>query len=174
MEERYNGDLANGLGNLVQRVVTLIDSNLDGELIFKEELIEKETRDKRQETSLKIKNNIENFKLHEALGNIWEIVGYANGYVDNKKPWVLSAGGGSPSDGRAGAFDGKDKPEELLKIMTNLVSLLVFIGWHLYPFMPATSDKIFEIFGVERRIDAPLNNYRLRIKKGEGLFPRLK
>lgn len=155
--ERYNGDLANGLGNLIQRVATLIDSNLDGELIFKEELIEKETRDKKQEISLKIKKNIENFKLHEALANIWEMVAFANAYVDNKKPWTL-----------------KDKPEEFLKVMTNLILMITSISWNLYPFMPETSDKIFEIFGIEKRIDASLNNYRLRVKKRKGLFPRLK
>lgn len=157
LEERYNGDLANGLGNLVQRVVTLIDNNMDGELIFKEELVEKETGDKMQATSLKIKDNIENFKLHEALASVWDIMSYANAYVDNKKPWTL-----------------KDKPEEFLKVMTNLVLMITSIAWNLYPFMPETSDKIFEIFGFEKRMDVPLNNHRLRIKKGTGLFPRLK
>lgn len=157
LEERHNGDLANGLGNLVQRTATLVETMLNGELIFKEELVEKEINDMRQTTSLKIKNNIESFKLHEALANIWEIVAYANAYVDNKKPWMF-----------------KDKPEEFLKVMTNLVSMITFISWNLYPFLPETSDKIFEIFGIEKRIDEPLNNYRLRIKKGEPLFPRLK
>ncbi len=156
LEERYNGDLANGLGNLVQRVATLIGSNMDGELIFKEELIEKEVTEKMKEISENYKKNIAEFKLHEALGNVWEIISFANSYVDSHKPWVL-----------------KDKPEEFLKVMTNLVLMITSIGWNVYPFMPETSDKIFEVFGIERRMDVPLNNYRLRIRKGVGLFPRL-
>lgn len=156
LEERYNGDLANGLGNLVQRVATLIETKMDGELIFKEELIEKGSVSKIESLKQEYNKNIDNFKLHEALGNIWEIVAYANAYIDDKKPWAL-----------------KDKPEEFLRVMTNLVLMITSIGWNLYPFMPETSDKIFEILGIERRTDVPLNNYRLRIKKSGGLFPRL-
>jgi len=156
LEERYNGDLANGLGNLVQRIATLIDSNLDGELIFKEELIDKEVRDKMRENFKSYRKNIDEFKLHEALGNVWEIVNYANVYVDDKKPWKL-----------------KDRPDEFLKVMTNLTLMVTTTSWDLYPFMPETADKIFEIMGMEERMDAPLNNAKLRIKKGGGLFPRL-
>lgn len=157
LEERYNGDLANGLGNLIQRVATLIETNMDGELIFKEELIEKGLVSKIEGLKQEYNKNIESFKLHEALANVWDIVGYANAYIDDKKPWVL-----------------KDKPEEFLKVMTNLVLMICSISWNLYPFMPETSDKIFRIFGIEKRMDAPLNNYRLRVKKEKGLFPRLK
>src|SRR3990167_6752256 len=63
LEDRYNGDLANGLGNLVQRVVVLIDNNLGGELIYESE--------KCKVKSVKLEDyrkGIEEFKLHDALG----------------------------------------------------------------------------------------------------------
>ena len=148
--------MANGLGNLVQRVATLIESNLDSELIFKEELIDKEVSDKIKDSSESYKKHIVQFKLHEALGNVWDIVNYANAYIDEKKPWKL-----------------KENPEEFLKVMTNLVLMITSVGWNIYPFMPETSDKIFEIFGLDKRMDTPLNNSHLRIKKSGGLFPRL-
>src|SRR3989344_1673016 len=81
LEDRYNGDLANGLGNLVQRVATLIESNLGGELIYK----------KITDYGLRITNYdkaIEEFRLHDALGEIWKVVGDANQYVDERKPWA--------------------------------------------------------------------------------------
>ncbi len=157
LEDRYNGDLANGLGNLVQRVATLIDTNLYGELIYKEELIEKETSNKAEESGKSCKNNINNFKLHEALGNIWELVNFANVYIDNKKPWAL-----------------KENPEEFLKVMANLVYCIYSISWNLQSFLPGTSEKIFKIYETEdRKADVPLENSRFRIKKGGVLFPRL-
>src|SRR3990167_9652571 len=72
LEERYNGDLANGLGNLVQRILTLIDNNLDNELIYKTELIQDDVKKLVIEIKEKYEKNIDNFALHEALGNIWE------------------------------------------------------------------------------------------------------
>src|SRR3990167_5128003 len=65
LEERYNGDLANGLGNLVQRVATLIETDLDGELIYKKENLLSGVPEFNKE---EIGKHIESFKLHEALG----------------------------------------------------------------------------------------------------------
>lgn len=155
--QRYNGDLANGLGNLVQRILTLIDDKLDGELIYKEELISKEVGGKINEKFGAYKANIENFSLHEAAANIWELINFADKYMDNKKPWAAI----------------KHDEKEFLETMTNLVAVIYKVAWMLLPFMPETADKIFETFGADKNAGT-LENYKFRVKKSEGLFPRLK
>ena len=157
LEERYNGDLANGLGNLVQRIITLIESKINGELIFKKELLEKEVEARVAELFKKYRESIDNFQLHEALGNVWELVSLGDKYMDDKKPWVAI----------------KHDEAEFLKIMTNLVSVLYNVAWMLLPFMPETADKIFEALSADKKAGT-LENYKFKIKKSEGLFPRIK
>ncbi|MDP3697705.1 MAG: methionine--tRNA ligase [Candidatus Taylorbacteria bacterium] len=156
LEERYNGDLANGLGNLVQRTITLIENNLTGELIYKPALIEKEVKNKIDELFKEYVKNIDNFLLHEALGRTWDLVGFANKYIDDKKPWAAV----------------KHDEAEFLAIMNNALYILYNIAWMLVPFLPETADKIFTTLGADRDVKT-LENYKFRVIKGEGLFPRL-
>lgn len=155
LEERYNGDLANGLGNLVQRVITLIDTKLNGELIFNKELVEKQIEEKINFVFKKYSSNIEEFLLHEAAGNIWELIGFADKYMDEKAPWAAI----------------KHDEAEFLMIMTNLLYITYNVGWMLLPFMPETAEKIFEAIGADK--DAAIDGYAFKIKKGGILFPRL-
>lgn len=157
LEDRYNGDLANGLGNLVQRIITLIDNNLNGELIYKYDLVEKEVIKKTEEIFKEYVKNIDNFLLHEAAGNIWELVGFGNKYIDEKAPWKTV----------------KDNEAKFLETMNNSLYILYNIAWMLVPFLPETANKIFESIGADREAKS-LDNYKFRIRKGEGLFPRLK
>lgn len=159
LEERYSGDLANGLGNLVQRVVTLIENNLDGELIYNEEIItqnRKETVDFWLRESVYDKN-IENFELHRAVESIWLNIANSNRYIDEEKPWTQVGG----------------NPKEFLKTMTTLVLAIHHIAWRLQPFMPETADKIAKIFGDDLSNKEIPEDYKFIVKKGEGLFPRL-
>ena len=156
LEERYNGDLANGLGNLVQRIATLIETKMDGELIYKEELINKDVRSQIDEKFKSYKNNIENFALHEAVADIWELISFTDKYMDDRKPWAAI----------------KHDEKEFLEIMTNLVHFIYNVTWMLLPFMPETADKVFEVFGADKDVGT-LGNYKFIVKKGGGLFPRL-
>ncbi|OGM99168.1 MAG: methionine--tRNA ligase [Candidatus Yanofskybacteria bacterium RIFCSPLOWO2_01_FULL_41_34] len=152
--ERYNGDLANGLGNLVQRVATLIENSLDGELIYDKDKI---TNDELI-TQAKYQDSIEEFRLHDALGEIWKLISKANQYVDDRKPWVET----------------KENPSNFLETMTNLIDSMHDIAWLLQPFMPETADKIAKIFGDDLSNKEIPENYKFKVKKEEGLFPRLK
>ena len=156
LEERYNGDLANGLGNLVQRVVVLIDSKLNGELIYDESLIEKEVKTKAAEVGGIVKQKIESFELHEALSALWSLIIYANRYIDDKKPWAAI----------------KHDEKEFLAIMINLVYLIHSVAGLLQPFLPETSEKIFNIFGAAHSRTIP-EGHHFMVKKTEPLFPRL-
>lgn len=170
LEERYNGDLANGLGNLVQRVVTLIENNLDNELIYKEEnckfprdwvghgivteLTEGNGYKKGQNY---FETKINNFELHKAIESMWDEIGFANSYIDEKKPWV----------------EVKESPEKFLETMVVLVAMIHHVSWLLQPFMPETADKIAKIFGDDLLNKEIPENYKFIVKKGEVLFPRL-
>ena len=156
LEERYNGDLANGLGNIVQRILTLIENNLDNELIYKTDFIQDDIKNFVIEVKEKYKKNIDNFALHEALGNIWELISFADKYMDDRKPWAAI----------------KHDEKEFLEIMTNLVAIIHSVAWMLLPFMPETADKVFESFGANKGADI-LENYKFVVKKGGILFPRL-
>lgn len=163
LEDRYNGDLANGLGNLVQRVATLIENNLGGELIYDEEILtseRKEAVDFWFTTIVGYEKHIQGFELHRAVESIWAIVAHANRFVDEQKPWAQA----------------KENPKEFIKTMTTLVVVIHHIARMLQPFMPKTAEKIFEIFGVQeddRKRKDILDKTHFRIKKGEPLFPRL-
>jgi len=152
LEERYNGDLANGLGNLVQRVVTLIDSNLDGELIYQNE--------KRKMKSAKLENYhkaIEDFRLHDALGEVWKLVTEANQYIDERKPWI----------------EAKENPTRFLETMTTLTTMIHYAAYLLQLFLPETAKKIADVFGDDLNSKEVPENYKFIVKKGEPLFPRL-
>ena len=114
---RYEGDLADGLGNLFSRVVTLIASELHGILPDLPESPKK----------LKEADELtQEFKFHEALSRIWEEVAWANKYIDEAKPWESS----------------KKNPKLFMEVMSNLAALLYEIAKKLAPFMPETSEKI--------------------------------
>ena len=162
LEDRYNGDLANGLGNLVQRVATLIDNNLSGEIIFKQSFLHDRVKNYIEDLFINYDKNINDFKLHEAFGNVWALIGFANTYVDSEKPWVQVKESLPSSAGF----------KNFLVTMTNLVFIIHNITWLLQPFMPDTADKIFETFGDKNREEID-ENYKFLAKKGKVLFPRL-
>ena len=153
LESRYDGDLANGLGNLIQRVATLIDTKMDRELIYK------------KSKAMTYISNIESyehaigqFRLHDALGEVWKLVGQANQYIDVQKPWAQA----------------KEHPEEFLKTMTTLVAMIHSISYLLVPFMPETAKKIADIFGNDLAFQEIPENHHLVITLNEqSLFPRL-
>ena len=156
LEERYNGDLANGLGNLVSRVATLIDNNMDSELIYEKKLI---SDDIKKEVNFleNYSQAIEAFELHGALDVIWSVIFAANKYIDDRKPWV----------------ELKEDPTRFLETMTNLAYMIHNIAWSLQPFLPETSDKIARVFGGNLSDKEIHDEHHFIVKKGEPLFPRI-
>lgn len=123
LTEKYNADLANGLGNLLSRVVKL-----------NQKLTPYLTRGKNQKYIPNIKNNeiqklFDEVKLKEILDQIWQQIAWANKYIEKKKLWELV----------------KDKKEEAKKILIELLSLITEISETIKPFMPETSERIFKI-----------------------------
>jgi len=95
-------------------------------------------------------------QLHKELELIWSSITYANQYVDERKPWV----------------EVKENSDRFLETMTTLVLMIHNITWLLQPFMPETSQKIFDIFGDNGEKEIA-DGFVFKIKKSKGLFPRL-
>jgi methionyl-tRNA synthetase len=128
---RYEGDLANGLGNLVSRITTLIEKNLDGE-------IGKEVVLPEQSEIGEIELDISNFRFHEALAKIWGLVALGNKIVDEKKLWEL-----------AKSEAAVDKESFRLFCWSVLVNLLL-VGKLLLPFMPSKAQKVIDIVTAKK------------------------
>lgn len=130
---RYNADLANNLGNLVSRSVALIKKFFNGNFAYSRRFVSKEVDEKVINTWKKYIESLDNFKLHVALENTFSLADFANLYIDENKPWALS-----------------DNPEQLNIVITNLTMILLNVAWLLKPFLPQTSDRIFEILGADK------------------------
>jgi len=154
LEERYNADLANGLGNLVSRVLTLSEKAGNFPVIASERKRAKQSRRKNElikgvkSTQKKYKKALEKIKFHEALEVIWRLISACDEFIEKNKPWTLI------SEQRTANSEQKLK-EILLSLLLSLKEIAVL----LRPFMPATSEKI-------------LSQIKLN-KKTEVLFPRL-
>lgn len=157
LEDRYNGDLANNLGNLVSRVAKLIETKLEGELNFDDKFFDNDVHKKIKDTEQKYRKAVEEFKLHEALTRIWELFTFANVYIDEKKPWV----------------DVVEHPEHFLQTITSLVGSIISGTKLLEPFLPDTTEKIYKTFGFDKKTDN-FSGYKFVVIKAEPLFPRLK
>ena len=153
---RYNGDLANGLGNLVARVATLLDNNFSEGLEYNKNLIDPATISAIDKMQNSYRTSMENFKLHEALIAIWELISCADKYANDTKPWVLI----------------KEDVEKFKIVMINLVEIIYQTTKALEPFMSETADKISIIFDFKKE-EAGLEGRRLKVQKGTVLFPRL-
>ena len=155
MDERYSSDLANNLGNLVSRTAKLIQTKLEGELIYKNQFMSERVLNEIEKTQLVYHQKMKEFKMHEALSDLWTLLSFANGYMDEYKPW-------SP----------ETNPDDILKTLTSVSRIILEVSILLYPFMPDTADKIQSIFGVSK----PINDWyetKLIVFETQPLFPRL-
>ncbi len=144
--ERYNGDLANGIGNLVARVATLGEKVSPLQIDFQGD-IEKEIDAASDAAFKKYEAYMKDFRLNEALGAAWELISFADKYINDKKPWVVKEGSEFESTIKNAGY--------LISTITNLVE----------PFLPETAQKIREQISFRDSV--------IEIKKGAGLFPRL-
>ncbi len=118
MVEKYNADLANGLGNLVSRTIKLVGSN--------EFLKTKKIEIPKDLHGEPIKLFLNNFNLHGALECINDLVKAANKFIEENKPWELA----------------KNNVEKFEEVMKKLVIDLYVISDLLIPFLPDTAEKI--------------------------------
>ena len=116
LEARYNGDLANNLGNLVSRVAKLSETLLRGST----PQLDSAVLEQIEKTKKEYHESIKKFKLHEALAHLWELFTFANVYINEKAPWKT---------GDAGA-------------VASTAHLIQEGAKLLEPFLPETAQKI--------------------------------
>ncbi len=121
MESVYNTDLANDLGNLVQRVAVMIEKYYGG---FVGE-VPGHSHDYQAYTEA-----MEVYRFDKALWEVWELIRGLNGYLEEEKPWVLA----------------KTDTEQLRAVLSHAVADLTLIATLLLPFLPVTSEKILQTF----------------------------
>lgn len=119
-EDAYNNELANDLGNLVQRLATMCKKNGFSLSDAPEIEISKEYQDLMNE-----------FRFKDAFDFAWDKVQNINKKIDDKKPWVLAK---------------ENKEKELSEVLKELVTDITEVNKLLSPFLPETSDKIAKIF----------------------------
>ncbi len=122
-ENRYNADLANGIGNLFERVFSMILKY--GVENIKDAGVDEAIADLYEQTEKSYSEKMANFQFYEALKDVLLFAGAMDKYINDKKPWSLL----------------EDKSEETKKILNGLIFSLEKIIFWLKPFMPAKMDK---------------------------------
>lgn len=152
LENRYNTDLANGLGNLVQRVATLVDTKISEKIVYRSNLEPTEPSLMQILDDTDYQKSFEQFRLHDATANVWEKIGLANAYLNDRQPW-------------------KQKGDAQYKTLIVTVAMIAHTAWLLEPFMPDTSRKVISVFGVplQSRLSDGQN---ISVAIPEPLFPR--
>ena len=166
---RTNSDLANDLGNLLNRTIAMINQYLDGEIPAlgsdKNEW-DSDLEETAAEAITNYTEALDHLQFNVALQNIWKLISRTNKYIDETTPWILAR---------------EEKTEELSNVLAHLVESLRIAGTLLRPFLVETPGKMAKQLGLDLERDLSWANLaygnfpegRKVVKKGEPIFPRL-
>lgn len=156
---QYTSDLANGVGNLVNRVLAMTDKYFAGQV----PVAASTQQDQINTWWERYHQAMANQAIDQALGVIKEVNAFADGYIDQEKPWSLA----------------KTNDPKLAEVLFNSLTLIRQLGIMIYPFMPETADKIGRVFdsewqdhALEQLIQAPIVA-DAKLGQCDPLFPRL-
>jgi len=153
----HNSELANGLGNLVNRVVMMTDRYLDGKIPEKN----KDVYDDVKEYIDKFDKAFDKYDLKEACETICRLVDFGNKYIDDKKPWALAK---------------EEKMDEVAEVLYVLLDVLRYISMLIAPIIPDTARKIIDQIGIDVNEDfSDWGELKIGglVKVSDPLFPRI-
>jgi methionyl-tRNA synthetase len=171
-EARYNADLANDLGNLLNRTVSMIGRYRAGIVPVKAGIEEpdREIREQAQNIGDEVRAAMAEFDFQRALSRIWDVISGANKYIERQAPWKLNA---AVLDDDSQSVEAGQR---LDAVLFTLAEALRLIAVHLDPFLPQTAARMRIQLGLDsgpghpRWGEMPAATH---VGKPEPIFPRL-
>ena len=167
MIERYNSDLANVLGNLVNRTVSMSNKYFDGLVVNTNnnpDPWDEELKNMALNTVKEVSEKMDNLRVADALTSVFNLFKRCNKYIDETTPWILGKD--------------EDKKDRLASVLYNLIETITIGASLLQSFMPETADKIVKQLNTELRSYEDMDTFGLypdnnKLEKPEMLFARL-
>lgn len=164
--DRINYDLANDLGNLLNRTISMVNKYEDGKVTTVENVSDYDQKlvDASEQAIKEYRQHMDKFEFPDALASVWAFIGRANKYIDETKPWVLA------KDPEAKA--------ELASVLGHLVESLRLIALMISPVMTQSPIKMFAQLGLDYQKDTELKFGETSVgttvtSDPEPIFPRL-
>lgn len=167
--ERLNHDLANDLGNLLNRTVAMINKYFDGRLPAPQGQtpFDQSLKETALNTVSQVEEALEGMQFSVALSAIWQLVGRANKYIDETEPWLLARD--------------EAKRGQLATVLYHLAEAIRFVSVLIQPFMARTPRKIWDQLGIEEGSLTAWDSLAhfgqlkegIQVKTGQPIFPRV-
>ena len=159
--ERINSDLANVLGNLVNRTISMVNKYFDGKVSNKNVLdtYDNDLISMIQNLDSKIEKKMDNLEIGASLDEIFDVLRRSNKYIDEAEPWVLAKD--------------ESKKDRLETVLYNLLESIRVCGIFLSPYLPDTSEKIKTQINNSRSEFTYLSDNSYEVGSPEALFMRI-
>ncbi len=159
--ERINGDLANILGNLVQRTISMGNKYFDGKVSNQKvvEDMDSEFLTQIKEVYSKVSQKMDEYQISDAISEIFQVLRSSNKYIDETMPWALAKE--------------EEKKDRLETVLYHLLEAIRVSAVLLEPFLPETSEKILKQININCREFDFVENNTYELGTPEPLFMRI-